>query len=960
MRKKVIILGGGVAGMSAAQELAERGFAVEVFDQKSVPGGKARSIRVPGSRSTSPLGPLPGEHGFRFFPGFYKHVIDTMGRIPFGDRTVAQNLVDTTQVHVARFGRPPVFYPSRFPQTPGEIWTAIHFVLGILGSELDVPPTETAFFAEKVFQIVSSCEERRLAEYEKVAWADFVDAAGQSTAYARFYANGFTRTLVAAKAQRASTKTIGDIFVQMLLTLAMPPTTTDRVLNGPTSEVWIYPWLAHLKARGVVYHLDAEVTAIDYQRGAIRGVTVVKNGRVTRAEGDYYIAAIPVERMATLATASMRTADPSLAALSELSEYVEWMNGIQFYLTKDLPLVHGHSIYIDTPWALTSVSQPQFWPSYPIIDRGDGEVRGILSVCVSDWDVPGFNGKNAENCTRAEVEAEVWEQLKRSLNVEARPVLSDDMLRSWYLDDSIGSASGRPSNALRDAEPLLVNYVDTWRLRPEAVTGIPNFFLASDYVRTYTDIATMEGANEAARRAVNGVLDAAGSQAARCTLWKLHEPDVLSPLRAHDRARFQRGLPWSNAPLAPVDAVLSAANAVVKGAQAAPGSEQAASAWQSFEQDVLAATGDVVDLGSDRSAVDGAPAPSSLPLQSPIAAPTADFKSRLEGYRALVLPKLLSVENGEPRQYLYGLVGDHLRRGGKGLRSALCLATAAAYGGNTADALPSAAALDMLHNAFLVHDDIEDGSESRRGHKTMYIEHGLPLAVNAGDAMQAMAFQLLRDNFDLLGPQKNQRVVDEFDHLLKQSLEGQAIELGWIRDNYFDFGDDDYLFLVLKKTCWYSFIHPCRIGALVASGDRLDPARFTRFGFLTGAAFQIQDDVLNLLGDDRTYGKEIGGDLWEGKRTLVLSHALRQATEPQRARLKDVLRKPREQRSESDVAWMTDLVERGGSIEFAQRSARELAQAAIGELGVAFADARPGPDLDFIRDLVRYTIERDL
>src|ERR1019366_375814 len=194
---------------------------------------------------------------------------------------------------------------------------------------------------------------------------------------------GFTRTLVAAKAQRASTKTIGDIFVQMLLTLAMPPTTADRVLNGPTSEVWIYPWLADLKARGVVYHLDAEVTAIDYQRGAIRGVTVVKNGRVTRAEGDYYIAAIPVERMATLATASMRTADPSLAALSELSEYVEWMNGIQFYLTKDLPLVHGHSIYIDTPWALTSLSQPQFWPSYPIIDRGDGEVRGILSVCVS-------------------------------------------------------------------------------------------------------------------------------------------------------------------------------------------------------------------------------------------------------------------------------------------------------------------------------------------------------------------------------------------------------------------------------------------------------------------------------------------------------------------------------------------------------------------------------------------------
>ena len=190
-----------------------------------------------------------------------------------------------------------------------------------------------------------------------------MNASERPFAYRQFYANGFTRSLVAAKAQRASTKTIGDIFVQMLLTVAMPPTTADRVLNGPTNEVWIEPWLDHLRARGVVYHLDAEVTAIDYQRGAIRGVVVVRNGRTTRVEGDYHIGAIPVERMANLATTSMRAADPGLAALSELSEYVEWMNGIQFYLTQDIPLVHGHSIYIDTPWALTSVSQPQFWPT---------------------------------------------------------------------------------------------------------------------------------------------------------------------------------------------------------------------------------------------------------------------------------------------------------------------------------------------------------------------------------------------------------------------------------------------------------------------------------------------------------------------------------------------------------------------------------------------------------------------
>ena len=91
-----------------------------------------------------------------------------------------------------------------------------------------------------------------------------------------------------------------------------------------------------------------------------------------------------------------------------------------------------------------------------------------------------------------------------------------------------------------------MNCVDTWRLRPEAATGIANLFLASDYVRTNTDLATMEGANEAARRAVNALLDAVGFAGARCDVWPLHESDVLAPWRLHDAARFEAGLPWDD------------------------------------------------------------------------------------------------------------------------------------------------------------------------------------------------------------------------------------------------------------------------------------------------------------------------------------------------------------------------------------------------------------------------------
>ena len=211
----------------------------------------------------------------------------------------------------------------------------------------------------------------------------------------------------------------------------------------------------------------------------------------------------------------------------------------------------------------------------------------------------------------------------------------------------------------------------------------------------------------------------------------------------------------------------------------------------------------------------------------------------------------------------------------KGLRPALCIATARALGGRAEDAFHAAAGLEMLHNAFLVHDDIEDGSDSRRGAPTMHRRAGIPIAVNTGDTMNALAMRLFRKTGERLGPAAAMRIFDEVDHMVVETLEGQAMELGWVRDNDLTVSVDDYLRLVLKKTAWYSFIHPMRIGALVANAEDQNLSRFDRFGYLLGLAFQITDDVLNLIGDVGRYGKEIDGDLWEGKRTIVLTHASR-------------------------------------------------------------------------------------
>jgi geranylgeranyl diphosphate synthase type II len=347
-----------------------------------------------------------------------------------------------------------------------------------------------------------------------------------------------------------------------------------------------------------------------------------------------------------------------------------------------------------------------------------------------------------------------------------------------------------------------------------------------------------------------------------------------------------------------------------------------------------------------------------LPAYPPVHANS--FEAELASYRDRVMATIrASIPDREPKQYLYDLVSRHLERDGKGIRPALCIATCRAFGGDAEQALPSAAAIELLHNAFLVHDDIEDNSEYRRDRPTLHRQYGIPLAVNAGDAMNAMSLRVLKGNLTRLGPERSARILEEFDHMSIETIEGQAMELGWIRDNDCNTTEEDYLLMVLKKTCWYSFIHPCRIGALIAKPDMPNLDAFNRFGYYLGTAFQIQDDVLNLTGDRSKYGKEIGGDLLEGKRTLILAHVFKNGGPQEKQRLKAFLGKPRSQRLPREVAWVHDLLRSHGCIEYARKVARAFADSARCEVDTAYADASPGGDLDFVRSLLDYMVRRD-
>jgi uncharacterized protein with NAD-binding domain and iron-sulfur cluster len=534
MPQTVAVFGGGVAGLSAAHELAERGFAVHVYERKPVTGGKARSIPVPNSAVNGRL-PLPGEHGFRFFPGFYKHVTDTMRRTPYGAGNAFDNLSAATRILLARAGQTEITWVARFPKNLEDL----RVFLMELFTPFGVPVDEISFFVSRLLIVATSCAERRLGEYENIAWWDFIQAPRMSQAYRSYLGEGLTRSLVAMRAEESSTRTVGITQLQLLYGLTSPERLFDRLLSGPTSDVWISPWTDYLRKLGVEFHLESKLAAIQTGGNRVTGATVETPAGQSAVTADFYIAALPVEIMGALLTDDLKRAAPSLANLDKLK--TRWMNGIQFYLSHDEPLVYGHTIYLDSPWALTSISQRQFWTHVDLSQFGNGKVGGILSVDISDWEAPGVvYGKPARECTAEEIRNEVWTQLKQHLNVGGVTAIDDANLLTWFLDPDIEFPN--PSSAT-NAEPLLINTAGSLQYRPEAQVELENFFVASDYVRTYTDIACMEAANEAARRAVNCLLAASGSTSTPVQLWPLEEPEFLKPLQEIDRIRYGLKLP---------------------------------------------------------------------------------------------------------------------------------------------------------------------------------------------------------------------------------------------------------------------------------------------------------------------------------------------------------------------------------------------------------------------------------
>ena len=214
-------------------------------------------------------------------------------------------------------------------------------------------------------------------------------------------------------------------------------------------------------------------------------------------------------------------------------------------------------------------------------------------------------------------------------------------------------------------------------------------------------------------------------------------------------------------------------------------------------------------------------------------------------------------------KYLYGPLLEYSQNGGKRHRPLICFAACLAVGGDASRAVSAAAAIEHFHTAALIHDDIADDAELRRGEPCFHLREGLGLAVIAGDlGLSLVNGTVIRDS--LLEDSVKVRVVAELIEMTRRTIEGQALDLGWARDGRYDITPSDYLVMATHKTAHYSGAVPLAIGAIVGGGTETQVEVLRNYGLDTGLAFQIQDDLLNLIGKTESTKKGFRDDITEG------------------------------------------------------------------------------------------------
>jgi len=292
-------------------------------------------------------------------------------------------------------------------------------------------------------------------------------------------------------------------------------------------------------------------------------------------------------------------------------------------------------------------------------------------------------------------------------------------------------------------------------------------------------------------------------------------------------------------------------------------------------------------------------------------------------------------------------IWHHLSTGGKRIRPAICLITCEELGGNPDDALHFALAIEILHNMFLLHDDIEDGDTMRRDRPTVWVKYGIANAVNAGDYLLARAYQSVLAS--PISPDKKMKLLEIFTLTYEKTVEGQALDINDRAAR--NFTVKRYLDMVELKTGFY--LACGMVGGSIVSGNSdgiID--KIWKLGKLMGPAFQIKDDLIDLTkGKGR--GGVIGSDIKEGKASFLYAYTSEVADKDDTEILTGIMAKEREKTTENDVRDVLEIYRRYGAMDSAQRYAEDLIKQAI-----SVVDDIPVHNKGVFRDIANFMIQR--
>jgi geranylgeranyl diphosphate synthase type II len=300
-----------------------------------------------------------------------------------------------------------------------------------------------------------------------------------------------------------------------------------------------------------------------------------------------------------------------------------------------------------------------------------------------------------------------------------------------------------------------------------------------------------------------------------------------------------------------------------------------------------------------------------------------NFKEYIESHKVEIYSEIMKYLPVKPPYEHYMIAREYSERQGSYRRPGLLMLCGEMFGAKKSELLLPSAAMQISEDWILIHDDVEDDSEMRRGKPALHKLYGKEIAINAGDAVHLAMWKIVKDYMEKAGAKSGGRFFDYFYNMLQYTVEGQFVETNFIY-NTRDLSkatEELYYRIIGSKTCFYSVYGPMQLGAIVAGQDAETLKILQDIGSPAGIAFQITDDILDMMADEKVFGKQKYGDLYEGKLTLIILHAYRHADQHERTKINRIYRKGRAEKNKKEIEFLVNVIEKYGGIDYAKKEA---------------------------------------